>query len=375
MASPGNLLVIGGGLGGISAIVGLRKVDKTTEITLVEPKEYMEVAWAAYRSPFEEWVAEGSVLDLAAFCKANSVTHLRALVVTMDCSQAQLDDGTVVPFNVAVVASGATTQWPGLGRGPPLGNGSRAGRLEELKIEGERLMNAGSILVVGGGLIGTELAGDLKGYASKAGRELKITLVHSGEHLCPEFSPAAAAMVKDKLEKMGVTVILNDKAKSDDKGKMVLEKAGTAIEANEVVMTTGLGSCNSFMNALSTDALNDRGFVNTDDYFRVKGTDGKVFSIGDCCTTLPNSGSQILNNIKVLGNNIKITLDAVTAHQLKPELPGLKKFELGPEVYLATIGPNDGVMFYSSTFWTQYMLPWLKNSTMFFFRVKSELGL
>ena len=373
MTNPGKLLVIGGGVGGISAIVGLRKLDKTVQIVLVEPKEYMEICWAAYRSPFEAWVAEGSVLDLTAFCQANHVTHIRALVVTLDTKEATLDNGSVVDFTVAVVASGATSKWPGLGRGPPTDDGSRLARLQAIQREGERLLNAGSILVVGGGIVGTELAGDLKAYANKAGKKLKVTLVHSGEHLCPELSPSAAKMVKDKLENMGVTVILNDRADANEKGEMVLNSAGTVVDANEVIMTTGISACNSFMNQLSAEALNEQGFVNTDDYFRVQGTDGKVFSVGDCCTTLPNSASQILGNMKILGNNIKITMDAIKVHKLRPNLRGLKSFKLGIIGYLVTVGPSDGV-FYSAMFWTQYILPRLKNLTMLFFLAKSELG-
>jgi len=371
---PGKLLVIGGGVGGLGAIVGFRKLDKTTEIILVDPKEYTEICSASYRSPFEPWVAEASVVDLQNFCKTKAVTHIKALVVTMDAKEATLDDGTIIPFSVAVVASGATTQWPGLGRGPWVGTKTRADRIAALKEEGIRLLNTKSVLVVGGGLIGAELAGDLKGYAIKAGKELEVTLVHSKEQLCPEFSPAAAKMVKKKLEKLGVTVILNDRAVANDKGEMVLEKKGTVVDANEVVMTNGIGACNSFMKGMSTEALNEQGFINSDEYFRVKGTDGKVFAVGDCCTTLPNAANQIIANIHVLGKNVKITLDAVVAHQLKPELKGLKPFALGASKYVVTTGPHDGV-FYSPMFWTQYLLPRLKNSTQFLFHIKPELGL
>jgi len=39
----GKLLVIGGGLAGCSAIVGLRKYNKNAEIVLVEHKDHCEV--------------------------------------------------------------------------------------------------------------------------------------------------------------------------------------------------------------------------------------------------------------------------------------------------------------------------------------------
>jgi hypothetical protein len=53
---------------------------------------------------------------------------------------------------------------------------------------------------------------------------------------------------------------------------------------------------------------------------------------------------------------------------------GLKKVVQGPAVVLATVGPKDGV---ASTplGHTQFLLPTLKNKTMFLFRVKSDLGL
>jgi NADH dehydrogenase FAD-containing subunit len=45
----GKVLVIGGGVAGCAAIVGLRKKDKKVEIVLVEPKDHLEVFWASYR--------------------------------------------------------------------------------------------------------------------------------------------------------------------------------------------------------------------------------------------------------------------------------------------------------------------------------------
>ena len=97
-------------------------------------------------------------MDLTAFCQANHVTHIRALVVTLDTKEATLENGRVVDFTVTVVASGATSKWPGLGRRPPTDDGSRLARLQAIQREGEHLLNVGSILVVGGGIVGTELA-------------------------------------------------------------------------------------------------------------------------------------------------------------------------------------------------------------------------
>lgn len=366
------VLVIGGGFGGCAAITGLRKLNKTVEIVLVEPKEYCETCWAAYRSPFDEKTAKASLSPLAPYCETNKVKHIRTTVTSLTVDSAVLANGDTVKFDVCVVATGATTLWPAMGRGPTVvPDGTIATRLKQAKDEGDLILNSGSVLIVGGGLIGTELAGDVAGYAKKAGKVVTVTLVHSGAHLCSaEMSEYAGNMTQKQLEAAGVKVILNERATETETAGEYKLQSGEIVQGEKVIMTTGLSACNDFMKDIP-EALNERSFVNTDECFRVAGTSGKIFSIGDCCITLPNSGAQLLENIKIIGSNVNATL---TATNDSPDTIQLKKFKLGPEVYLATTGPNSGVM-YTSKMTTARILPWLKNKTMFFFRVKSEFGL
>ena len=57
-----TVVVIGGGMAGLSVIYNLRQLDDEVQIVLVDPKEYCEVLWASYRSPFVDWVAKGSLI-------------------------------------------------------------------------------------------------------------------------------------------------------------------------------------------------------------------------------------------------------------------------------------------------------------------------
>lgn len=228
---------------------------------------------------------------------------------------ATLDNGETLPFHVCTVAAGASSSWPGLGRGPPPPTGvvgaeeeagTRECRLAAIRAEGDRILNAKSVLIVGGGLIGTELAGDVAGYARKAGKEIEVTLVHSGSQLCPIMSEPAAGMVQKKLERLGVTVFLGDRASKSKDGKMVLQKSGKDLQAEIVVMTTGFLPINTFVKDIP-GARDEKGWIQSDENFRVNGSDGKLFAIGDCTTTLPNSGNQIMRNVKVIGHNLKAT--------------------------------------------------------------------
>jgi len=380
MTDKKTVLVIGAGLGGISAIVGLRAFDKDAKIVLVEPKDHCEVYWASYRSPFEPWVADGSLLMIDdKWLAAKDVKHVRSIVTKLTKTHAVLDNGDPIEYDVAVVASGADTKAPFLNRGlltDGKSNGTKLERLDQMKRYGDKYLNAKSVLICGGGLIGTELAGDIASYAAKAGRRVDVTLVHSGPHLSHvELTDKASRMVQRKLERKGVRVVLNEKAIKRDDGKMALLKSGKILKAEEVVYMTGLVPINHFLkDGDFGDALNDEGWVEADEYFRVKSSEGKLFAIGDCSTFLPNSGYQSLDNAKLIGANIKATIDGLAEGGAVPDDAKLIKGKASYQVTLSTVGRSDGV-FFTPKFHTQWFFPALKNYTMFLFRPRMELGL
>jgi NADH dehydrogenase FAD-containing subunit len=391
-----KVLVIGGGFGGLTTITSLRKFDKTVEIILVEPKQYFEVAWCAYRALFDSQLADDAIFDLPTWATAKSVTHIRSTVTSLSqqANTATLANGDVIEFTVCVIACGATTKWPALGRGLPSDceghDGTRGKRLEILAAQGKKLTTAKSVLIIGGGLIGTELAGDLAYYSKEQQQPpnngnrkdlLKITLVHSQEQLIPEFTPRAAAMAKKKLENLGVVIILNDKVVKNKEGnKCMLQKAKTELIADEVVYTSGLSpiALPFLQDASLCDA---KGWIQVDDYFRVKGAEQKFFAIGDCCDLLPNSGVQVMGNVGIIGKNIKVVLDAHDSVD-KPGAAAafdscerrMRKALANPELYVATIGKKTGVAL-TPCCHTQFLLPAIKNSTMFLMKPKGEFGL
>lgn len=369
-----HVLIIGGGLGGLTAATSLRKFDKFVNITLVDPKDYMEVHWASVRSIFDPEMASKSTFDIQKWAVAKSVKVIRSAVTKLNVNDATLTDGTVLEFNVAVICTGAQTRFPALGRGPPslkarAGSGSRERRLAQLKSEGQKYLDAKSVLVVGGGLIGVEFASDLAYYAKQAGKTIKITLAHSQNQLCPEFTPKAAAMTQRKLEEMGVQVILNQKVIKEGDQIILLNKR---VDAEQIVWTTGNVACNSPF--LDGKYLDQRGWIQVDEYFRVVGAERSLFSLGDCCDLLPNAGSQILGTMGVIGKNIQVTLDAIQSGNFDNVEKKMRKALVQPEAYITTLGKQGGVA-QTPCCHTQFVLPWVKNSTMFLFKPKSELGL
>ncbi|CAB9523657.1 Apoptosis-inducing factor homolog [Seminavis robusta] len=361
-----TVLVIGGGVGGCSAIVGLRKFDKgKTDIILVDPKDHCEIFWAAYRSPFEDWVAKDSLASLGAWSKKHKVKHVRSYVVKLTRREATLQNGEVIAFDVCVVATGAADKSAMMGRGLPSGDGTRESRLKEMKEAGDRIMNSNSVAIVGGGFIGCELAGDISAYSKQRNQPVSVTLVHSGASLCHhEISQKASKMVQKKLEKLGVKVILNDKADKKPNGTVVLKHSGDTLVADEVIYTTGLLPVNGFLEECFEASLNQQGWIETDDCFRMKG-EANMFCIGDCSTLLANAGNKYLNNMKVIGKNLIVTLDAIANGCMPPKEARLVKAKEGLDVAVVTVGNKEGVA-WTPVGHSQFLLPSLKNKTMFF---------
>ena len=417
------VVIIGGGLAGLSVAYNLRKLSKDVQIKLVDPKQYSEILWTSYRSPFDsEWVGKNSIIVLDRYCKEYNVEHIQATVTKLTKESITLDNNdndttTSLSFDVCVVATGATSDWEGgMGRSLPKAKDEATPhyRLQQMKDEGQRLLNSKHIIIVGGGLIGTELAGEIANEVKKKKNKKdncdtpKVTLVHSTSCLCPIMSVDAGNKIQEMLEGLGVTVILNEKAsiKEEDGGTngdgsdtkvVILQNSKKELTGDVVIQTIGFGSRNGFMKDLvvsGEDAFDSKGFIQTDEYFVVRGcgddgttnNNNNVFAFGDCSNSLPNAANVYMRTANVLANNIKCTLlssasnktttTAENGNGTKSEAAdGMMKYEIPFSVYINTIGDAQGVFYYSSTIWTQYLLPWIKNKTMFFMSPREFIGL
>lgn len=161
-SSDKPILVIGGGVAGVAFIFNYRKLDKETPIILVEPKDYCELLWASYRSPFDSKVAKDSIIPLGPYCEEYNVQHLRTIVRSLTKDSTTLVDGVTIEFSATVVGTGANMKWSVAGNGLPKDKiqESREKRLIQMKEYGERMLKDGNdVVIIGGGLVGVELAG------------------------------------------------------------------------------------------------------------------------------------------------------------------------------------------------------------------------
>ncbi|CAB9529345.1 Apoptosis-inducing factor homolog [Seminavis robusta] len=386
-----KVVVIGGGMGGVAACVGIRSyVASSTQVILVEPKDHVEICWATYRALFDPEIAKASLYPLDLFCSKHNVLHIMSSVTKLellptttgddndnntdttdtDASiKVTCDNGTIMDdIDVCVVTTGATNPYAAWGRGKEYLSLSRPERFAAMAKYGKSLLDAKTVVIVGGGLVGTELAGDIAVFSRDIAQSTRVIIVHTGERLChKELQETASKMLQEKLAELGVKSILSEKALVEG-NKVTLESSGQVIQADQVIMANGIHPHNnSFVDAQYKD---DKGWIVVDEYFRVKGAERKLFAFGDCATALPNTGNSIVNNISTIGYNVKGVLDV--AHNGKE--PWISKHAAHSDVYICTVGHDDGVA-QTPLLSFDSALPAWKNYSMFLYDARSKLEL
>lgn len=112
-------------------------------------KEYHEVPYAQLRNVVEPKFAERSVIKHSEYLK--TARHVQSAAESVSDSDVITSSGDRVPFDFLVIATGTTFDGPS----------SRAERLKAFEAEKTKLSGASSVLIIGGGPVGVELAGEI----------------------------------------------------------------------------------------------------------------------------------------------------------------------------------------------------------------------
>jgi len=257
--SPWDAVVLGAGMGGLSAAVRLREIAPAARRILVVEA----AAWHTLRPKLPEAIGGycrcAVRLPLGDLLAARHISFLQADVQAIDPAsdrvsvQTDGDHVWTVEYGTLVVALGSIPAVPtGLGEAGrllPLWSFDDAcglrRRLALLANRAKRLADASpiSVAVLGGGFIGTEVASAVAGLsrALVAGAPIQpqVTLLEREARVLPNQSPAFSRMVTGALEARGVRVLAGRRVADIGHDTLTLDD-GTLVPATTLVWTGGV---------------------------------------------------------------------------------------------------------------------------------------
>ncbi|KAJ3314244.1 hypothetical protein HDU76_002447 [Blyttiomyces sp. JEL0837] len=215
-----TIVVIGGSYAGTAVI---KKIDSTlgnqANIILIEERDSFYITLAAVRAVSERNFINKILVPYTSLFQKNQnskVIHARA--TELHEHHVVLNSGETVNFDYCVIATGSSTPAPM----KPLSNKKEVAIAKTNEIV-DAVTKAKSVLIVGGGPIGIEVAGEI----ATDHPNVKVTLIHAGSELLntvTNISPKARAQALSTLKSLNVEVILNEK---------VLPSNGSILPNNE----------------------------------------------------------------------------------------------------------------------------------------------
>ncbi len=273
-----HVVIIGNGISGITAARHIRKAsdDKITVISAESDHffsrtalMYVYMGHMEYRhiKPYEDW-----------FWNKNRIELIRDYVsdVLPDKKSVLLQKNGMLSYDKLIIATGSQPNmfdWPG--QHLPQVQGLYS--LQDLEKMEQNTRDISRAVVVGGGLIGIEMAEMLHS------RGIHVTFLVREKSFWNLVLPAEeSSMINDEIREHGIELMLSEELaeiQPDDNGnvKQVITASGKTIECQFVGITTGVRPNIDFLQGSGIET--NRG-VKVNAYFETNKAD--VYAIGDC---------------------------------------------------------------------------------------------
>lgn len=298
-----HIVILGGGFGGVECLRRLNSFSRDDiHITLINRNNY------SLFTPMLHEVATGSV------SRETIVQPLREMIACCHnrCMEAEIKKIDLVKkvvktsvkdvhFDYVVIALGGKAHFfdcPGAEdcalplktmqdainvRNHLIAQFERAAVCENKKERDDRMR----FVVVGGGLTGVELAGQLADlcvemrelYPEIPDAEPEIILVHGSDRILPQLAPISSKRAHHILTQKKVKIMLNSFATQVKKHEVHITNH-EPIKTYTTLWTSGIES--SLVGLMDKNVLNARSQLSVDNTLRVK-TYPYAFGIGDCC--------------------------------------------------------------------------------------------
>ena len=231
-------------------------------------------------------------------------------------------DGTwhEVPYDVLVLATG--TQYD-LFKAQAV---TLEARREEIHTRQKEIASAGSVLVIGGGPVGIETAGEVAcKYPDK-----QVTLVHAGPRVLDKFPQRVSEKISTQLAQSKVNVILEERY-THSTGNIHHFSSGRQVEADLILPATGFHVPTQYATrGILQHARDARGFIRVQPTLQVEGH-ANIFAAGDVTNTRESKQFAVMRgHVSSVSRNVErfIQDQSLSVHKINTMNGGV--FVVGP---------------------------------------------
>jgi len=311
-----NIVIVGGGFGGVKAALELSK-SKDITITLISDKPDFQYYPALYSSAtghshLESWVPLGTI-----FAGIENIQVKLDTVVAIDPAKKQVssESGKTYTYDQCILALGVVTTYFGIKGLDTYAYGIKSA--EEIKRLKQHLYNDIAenhsvdkcYVVIGAGPTGVELSAALGSYVTRLsehygveeGKAPCVELIEAAPRILPKMKEATSKMVLKRLQKLGVDVQTGKMVESATGDQIMV--GGKPMSSRTVIWTAGVTNHPFYKENIEHFSLLPNGRVKVDEYMVAA---PNVYVIGDNAGT-PYTGlaQTALHDALFVAKNIR----------------------------------------------------------------------
>ncbi|MGH3425994.1 MAG: FAD-dependent oxidoreductase [Mycobacteriales bacterium] len=325
-----TVAVIGGGYGGIAAAKAL---DDVADVVLIEPRDVFVHNVAALRAVVDPDWADRLFLPYDQLLTRGRVIRDRA--VRVDATSIELRSGETISADYIVLATGSGYPYPA-----KFETEDSSTAKAQLHATRKTLTDADSVLLLGAGPVGLELAGEIKAvWPNKA-----VTIVGQSPDILPGDLPdELRAELRRQLKTLGVKLVLGTRLREDPPSApgeaqafTVTTQSGADIAADIWFRCYGVTPHTDYLAAGLSQARQETGHLAVTPQLQLAGQE-RIFAIGDI-TALPEAKMA-----KFAGGHA-----AIVAANIRALITGkgeLTTYELTPPSIVIPLGPTGGASY------------------------------
>ncbi|KAI9885607.1 MAG: hypothetical protein M1823_002617 [Watsoniomyces obsoletus] len=335
-----NIVIVGGSWVGIALAHKLLKhvlptMPGSFKVIMISSSTHFYMNLAAPRAVVPGLLKDEQLFAAIepAFSKypADSFEFIEGTAESLDDAQHQMTVSTpsgtrTVQYDIGIIATGSSA-----GDSPFKLNRSYEHTRDELHAMRKAVEDASDIVVGGAGPTGIETVAELGDEYQ--GKDKKITLISSGEHVLPELRPNIGIAAEKELEKFGVKILRNTRVENmtpTEKGRTEVKlSTGTTLMTDLYISTVGVHPNSAWLPARFLDA---EGHVMVDDCLQVKGA-SDLYAAGDVANVHRKQLKIAEDQSIYLANSLHAVLTNKPVKPFKPD---------GMTMVAITLGKNKG---------------------------------